>query len=294
MDVQKYLDRISFKGNVEISLQCLAKLQNAHQINVPFENLDNWTGRKKVLNPESLYNQIVNKNRGGWCHELNGCFSWLLSQLGFNVKVVSAQYFDNEKKEFCKPFDHMTLIVEIGGINYLTDVGFGNIQEPFDPIRLTEGSVHQQVGGTYKIIKEDGWWIIQQKMRDVVGHHKVEMNRAVMGEVYTTMYKFDEVSRNIAEFQERCDEYQTDVNNVLLAALPVVINKSESGEVVNTLVGTRFTTVRFQDNADIRVNQLNISTETYNTILSNTFGICIPTGVDIQKIMQEKKIKESY
>ena len=35
--------------------------------------------------------------------------------------------------------------------------------------RLTEGSVHQQVGGTYKIIKEDGWWIIQQKMRDVVG-----------------------------------------------------------------------------------------------------------------------------
>jgi len=207
----------------------------------------------------------------------------------------------------------MTLIVEIGGINYLTDVGFGNIQEPFDPIRLTEGSVHQQVGGTYKIIKEDGWWIIQQKMRDVVGdvlkmvifnidleifsssgHHKVEMNRAVMGEVYTTMYKFDEVSRNIAEFQERCDEYQTDVNNVLLAALPVVINKSESGEVVNTLVGTRFTTVRFQDNADIRVNQLNISTETYNTILSNTFGICIPAGVDIQKIMQEKKIKESY
>ena len=59
--------------------------------------------------------------------------------------------------------------------------------------------------------------------------------------------------------------------------------QSESGEVVNTLVGTRFTTVRFQDNADIRVNQLNISTETYNTILSNTFGICIPTGVDIQK-----------
>lgn len=70
--------------------------------------------------------------------------------------------------------------------------------------------------------------------------------------------------------------------------------QSESGEVVNTLVGTRFTTVRFQDNADIRVNQLNISTETYNTILSNTFGICIPAGVDIQKIMQEKKIKESY
>jgi len=294
MDVQKYLDRISFKGTVEVSLQCLTKLQNAHQINVPFENLDNWTGRKKVLDHKDLYEHIVDKNRGGWCHELNGSFSWLLAQLGFNVKIVSAQYYDNEKKEFCKPFDHMTLIVDIGGNNYLTDVGFGNIQQPFDPIRLTEGSLHHQVGGMYKIIKENGWWVIQQKMRDVVGHHKVEMNRIVMEDVFTTMYRFDEVSRNISDFQERCDEYQTDVDNVLLAALPVVINKSELGEVVNTLVGARFTRVRFQDNADIRVNQLDISTETYNTVLSNTFGIHFPTGVDIQKIMQQKKIKESY
>ena len=87
MDVQKYLDRISFKGTVEVSLQCLTKLQNAHQINVPFENLDNWTGRKKVLDHKDLYEHIVDKNRGGWCHELNGSFSWLLAQLGFNVKV---------------------------------------------------------------------------------------------------------------------------------------------------------------------------------------------------------------
>ena len=111
--------------------------------------------------------------------------------------------------------------------------------------RLTEGSLHKQVGGVYKIVKENGWWVIQQKMRDVVGnvvfnkyidmviflcsgHHKVEMNRVVMEDVFTTMYKFDEVSRNISDFQERCDEYQTDVNNVLLAALPVVINKVHS------------------------------------------------------------------
>ena len=37
-------------------------------------------------------------------------------------------------------------------------------------IRLTEGSLHHQVGGMYKIIKENGWWVIQQKMRDVVGN----------------------------------------------------------------------------------------------------------------------------
>ena len=88
MDVQKYLDRIKFNGNIEVSLACLTKLQQCHQSNVPFENYDLFTNRKKVLNHEILYEQIVTNKRGGWCHELNGLFSWLLCQLGFDVQVV--------------------------------------------------------------------------------------------------------------------------------------------------------------------------------------------------------------
>ena len=38
------------------------------------------------------------------------------------------------------------------------------------------------------------------------------------------MYKFDETPRELAEFQPRCDEYQTDTN-VQLAAMPVAIIK---------------------------------------------------------------------
>ena len=87
MDVQNYLNRIGFKEETEVSLACLTKLQNCHQRSVPFENLDIFTDRKKVLSYEILYEQIVTKKRGGWCHELNGLFSWLLNQLGFNVQV---------------------------------------------------------------------------------------------------------------------------------------------------------------------------------------------------------------
>ena len=89
MDVQKYLDRIGFKGTIELSLSCLTNLQHYHQTNVPFENLDVFTGRKKVLSHESLYEQIVVNRRGGWCHELNGMFSWLLEKLGFKLKVCT-------------------------------------------------------------------------------------------------------------------------------------------------------------------------------------------------------------
>ena len=135
MDVQKYLDRIGYQGPVEVSLACLARLQLFHQMSVPFENLDNFTDRKKVIQHEALYEQIVINKRGGWCHELNGCFSWLLEQLGFTVSVISAQYYNSELGEFCKVFDHMVLIVEVAGQKYLVDVGFGNISQPSEPIR---------------------------------------------------------------------------------------------------------------------------------------------------------------
>ena len=135
MDVQKYLDRIGYQGPVEVSLACLARLQLFHQMSVPFENLDNFTDRKKIIQHEALYEQIVTNKRGGWCHELNGGFSWLLEQLGFTVSVISAQYYNPELEEFCKVFDHMVLIVELAGQKYLLDVGFGNISQPSEPIR---------------------------------------------------------------------------------------------------------------------------------------------------------------
>ena len=92
LDIQKYLDRIGFKGKTEISLTCLTKLQQCHQSSVPFENLDIFTNRKKLLNHKHLYEQIVVNNRGGWCHELNGLFSWLLSELGFDNQVIDRSF----------------------------------------------------------------------------------------------------------------------------------------------------------------------------------------------------------
>lgn len=135
MDVQKYLDRIGFQGDIELSLKCLTILQNCHQLAVPFENLDVFTGVKKELVLETLYKKIVDQGRGGWCHELNGLFSWLLKELGFDVRIVSASYYSQLRNEFNAMFDHMALLVNVGGQTYLTDVGFGNISEPFDPIR---------------------------------------------------------------------------------------------------------------------------------------------------------------
>merc|ERR1711962_447214 len=114
MDVEKYLKRINFSEKPDTSLDSLYRLQVHHQQSVPFENLAVFQGKKKELCVSSLYRNIVVQGRGGWCCELNGLFAWLLSELGFIVRLVSASAYNDEKREFNGDFDHLALVVELG------------------------------------------------------------------------------------------------------------------------------------------------------------------------------------
>ena len=144
--ISLYLERIGYNDNVEVSLKCLRKLQECHQSRVPFENLDVFTGRKKVLDNEILFEQIVIKRRGGWCHELNGLFCWLLQNLGFETRIVSCQYCDRATQIFREDtFDHMALIVDIENMKYLVDVGFGFPNQHFKPIEMCVLKTFKQV-----------------------------------------------------------------------------------------------------------------------------------------------------
>ena len=91
--------------------------------------------------------------------------------------------------------------------------------------RISEGHVHQQEGGEYRLDVEDGYWLLRQRRRDVVGHHKLDQNRVVLDTVWDTIIRFDEEERKLEQFQERCDEYQDPATGGLLATLPMVIMK---------------------------------------------------------------------
>ena len=39
------------------------------------------------------------------------------------------------------------------------------------------------------------------------------------------MYKFDEIARKVEEFQERCEEYQTYLETMILSFIPIAIIK---------------------------------------------------------------------
>ena len=144
--LKQYLDRIGYADKPDVSLECLTTLQSFHQLSVPFENLDVFMGIKKVLNVDILFDKIVKERRGGWCHELNGLFAWLLEKIGFNVKIVSCRYYDRTTKEFrSETFDHMALVVKIGTTEYLVDVGYGFPNQHFEPLEISANTIYKQV-----------------------------------------------------------------------------------------------------------------------------------------------------
>lgn len=124
MNVERYLDRIGYRGDRHPTVDVLRDLHRRHMLSVPFENLDIRSGKPIVLDQKSFYRKIVETRRGGYCYELNGCFAWLLKKLGFKVSMLSARV-STRSGGFSPEFDHMTLLAQLEE-RWMVDVGFGD------------------------------------------------------------------------------------------------------------------------------------------------------------------------
>jgi len=151
MDVSCYLNRINYDGPTDVSLDTLRGLHYAHLLNVPFENMDIQRGTPIVLEQAALYKKIVERRRGGFCYELNGLFAQLLSELGFEVSMLSAGVALPDGA-FGPDFDHMALLVRLDR-PWLADVGFGNCF--LFPVLLDDSSQTTDSTGVYCVKSDD-------------------------------------------------------------------------------------------------------------------------------------------
>ena len=148
LNVSNYIERINYSGKLEPTLEVLKALQRQHLLSIPFENLDIHYGIPIMLNIEAIYTKIIKNNRGGFCYELNGLFYNLLLEIGFDVKYLSAKVHTNDN-QYGPEFDHLTLLVTINNIEYLTDVGFGEFI--FEPLQLDINKLQEDERGNYII-----------------------------------------------------------------------------------------------------------------------------------------------
>ena len=119
--IQAYLARLGIFETVPRTLAGLGRIQLAHKIMVPFENLDIVAGRPLSLDLHHLYDKIVVRRQGGVCAELNTLYNWLLYSMGFAVTSYNARMLSPPTYLFRR---HRILAVELEGKTYTTDVGF--------------------------------------------------------------------------------------------------------------------------------------------------------------------------
>ena len=128
--LKAYLERIGLELPLAADAASLRRLQLAHMLHVPFENLDIALGRPIRLGLTTLYDKIVTRRRGGFCYELNGLFAWLLDDLGFEVTYLSASDTHSDDT-YGLDFDHLVLLVRCPAdaapeVPWLVDVGWGD------------------------------------------------------------------------------------------------------------------------------------------------------------------------
>jgi Arylamine N-acetyltransferase len=249
INAKEYLARIGAENLGSVAdTNTLRMLQRQHLLNVPFENLDIHWSRPITLDTDLFYRKIVKENRGGFCYELNGLFNELLREIGFSTRLISARVGDG-KGNFSDEYDHMAILVIIGEMYHLTDVGFGAFTAW--PLQFIP-DIEQH--------DETGVFIIKPFRDDYFEVAKKE------NEVWRSEYIFKPLGRDLSEFATRCEFQQTSpeshfTKNKICSLMTIDGRK--------TLTDTKFIMTKDGTKTEAEID----SDEEFDRILMSEFGI---------------------
>ncbi|KAG0044489.1 N-terminal acetyltransferase [Gryganskiella cystojenkinii] len=142
----------------EPTLETLRELNYRCMTTFPFElfSLRCTESRSVDLSIQTIYDRLVNKNRGGWCFSLNKFAYELLRGVGFTVQYTLGRV--------CKPLHlddpivylglthRLTLVRFANGDKYVFDIGFGPTS--FYPLKIEEGAEVEYFGHRRRLVKE--------------------------------------------------------------------------------------------------------------------------------------------
>lgn len=252
VDPTAYLRRIRYDGPLAPTAETLRRLQVAHLLAVPFENLSIHAGEPIVLDDESLFEKVVVRRRGGFCYELNGLFAALLRALGFDVAMLSAGA--GNARGFGPDFDHMALQVTLAE-RWLVDVGFGDSFR--EPLRLDERTEQAQGATAYRIdAAEDGRLILMRRAE---------------GGAWSAQYRFGLEPHVYADYAGMCRYHQTSPGSHFTQQR-VCSLATPDGRV--TLSGMRLITTRSGERHEREL----AGDEEVAQVLRDPFGIVLPSA----------------
>ena len=147
-DREAYLNRIGLDGTVSPTDTGLETLHRAQVFSIPFENFDIHLGRGISLEPTVLFDKLVNRQRGGYCSELNNLFGMALDAFGFQRRPLLARV---HIREDLTSRAHLLNLIHVNGRDWIADPGFGAIQLRA-PMPLERDRIDTQDGQKFRLI----------------------------------------------------------------------------------------------------------------------------------------------
>ena len=159
-NIDAYFERIGFSGSIAPTLETLSQLHALHPAAIPYENLDPLMGAPVRLDLPNLQQKLVFDRRGGYCFEQNTLLRAILEDLDFEVKVHGARVIWGTPEGEEPPLRHIVLTVDVAGVSYLCDVGFGG-NTATAPLRMRGGIEQETPLGRYRLTEADGTWLLE-------------------------------------------------------------------------------------------------------------------------------------
>jgi N-hydroxyarylamine O-acetyltransferase len=173
METEAFLRRIGISDyDGPPSLEGLSRLHEAYVDQVPYETVQYQLTPGGPLEPEESAQRIIAREAGGYCFQLNGAFSLLLTQLGYRVSMHRAGA-QTPNRAGDVDASHMVLtvsgLVEDPDRLWMVDAGLG--ESLVRPLPLEEGTAYQE---PYNLRlrpseKVDGWRLDHDPRSSLIG-----------------------------------------------------------------------------------------------------------------------------
>ena len=185
VDLDAYADRIGYRGPLHPTKEVIDDILYHHVSSIPFENLDILRGLPIRLDLASLEDQLIRKQRGGYCFQQNGLLLGVLKQVGFDVTPLSARIRLGLERDVIPPRTHLTISVRIDEEDWICDAGAGGgsltsvIRRHSGEEQLTRHEARRIVeegGRFFHQMHSDGRWM---DVYDFTGEEMPEIDREV-------------------------------------------------------------------------------------------------------------------
>lgn len=173
INVEKYLKRLEYSGDLTPNLETLQALQFAHTTHLAFSNLDVLLDQTILLDDESLVEKLIDRRRGGYCFEQNGLLLEVLLTLGFLARPHAGRVRMGTPRDVLPPRTHLFIQVDLDGVTWIVDGGVGGMSLTA-PIRF----------------ELDTEQATPHETRRIVRHGNIYYHQADLGEEWMDVYEF--------------------------------------------------------------------------------------------------------